>query len=96
MNQMNQMKHPAGCRGIFENPSNFFIFDGCKGAFDVHFASSGSLICLYERFEAVVCGVGAYLMNHMKVYEVGRFKKIFGFGLFCYGYLMNMEKGLTS
>lgn len=96
MNQMNQMKHSTGCWHEFENPSNFFIFDGCKGAFYVHFASCGSLICLYERFEAVMCGVSAYLMNHMKVYEVRRFKKIFGIGLFCFGYLMNMEKGLTS
>ena len=96
MNQMNQMKHPAGWMGGFEILADFFNFVSAKGAFYVHFASCGSLIRYYERLEAVMSGVSAYLMNHMKVYEVGRFKKIFGFGLFCFGYLMNMEKGLTS
>lgn len=96
MNQMNQMKHYAGWRGSFEILADFFNFVSAKGAFYVHFASCGSLIRLYERLEAVMSGVNAYLMNYMKVYEVGFIKRFFGFGLFCYGHLMNIEKWVTS
>lgn len=96
MNQMNQMKHSTGCWHIFENLSKIFIFDGCKGEFYVHFASCGSLICLYAGLRLFLCGAYAYFMNYMKVYEVRRFKNFFEFCLFCYGDFMNMEKWQTS